>query len=107
MGYDVHITRADDWTNNQNREISTAEWKSVIEADPELAFDPNFGENSVVWSSETAAPDAWLDWSEGNIYTTDPDRATVEKMLEIASRLDARVQGDEGKVFVEVTDWPA
>ena len=34
--YDVHVTRREDWSDMEGPDISEAEWRSVVEADPEL-----------------------------------------------------------------------
>jgi hypothetical protein len=45
-------------------------------------------------------PDPWFDWSHGNINTKNPDPAIVRKAIEIAATLGARVQGDDGEVYL-------
>jgi len=100
MGYDLRITRAVDWTANTGLEISTEEWLAVVEADPELALDPANGPCSVLYG-ETR----WFDWFDGNVFTSDPDQATVSKMLDIAQRLSAAVQGDDGEFYEAAEQW--
>src|SRR3954467_11033594 len=39
MGYDLHITRKENWTDDGGPTISEAEWRRVIEEDPELQLD--------------------------------------------------------------------
>jgi hypothetical protein len=105
LGYDLHITRADDWNRNESHEIAPQEWLSLIEEDPELVLDPAYGEYAVTWKHPTARKKAWFDYYGGNVYTTNPDKATVEKMLALASRLDARVMGDNGELYNSAPDW--
>lgn len=105
MGYDLHVTRATDWSANVGREISVEEWIALVEADPELKPDPEHGPYAVSWEHPRRQGSGWFDWSDGNVYTTDPDRATVRKMLTIAERLIALVQGDDGVVFDSLEDW--
>jgi hypothetical protein len=31
MGYDIHITRAEHWAENEGREISAEEWLAYVE----------------------------------------------------------------------------
>lgn len=100
MGYDLRITRALDWRDNQGSEISPREWLEIVESDPELLPDNPNGPYSVRYR-ETR----WLDWCQGNVFTTDPDHATVDKMLSIAKRLAAAVQGDEGEFYESATEW--
>jgi hypothetical protein len=104
MGYDLHITRAEDWANNQGSEIPADEWLAVVHDDPELKLDPPNGSYSVLWSGDSSVDAPWLDWFEGNIYTTNPDRAMLAKMLQIAAFLRARVQGDKGEIYASVHD---
>jgi hypothetical protein len=53
---------------------------------------------------EPEGPRAWFDWFEGNVFTTDPDRVTLEKMIRLAERLDAKVQGDDGEPYPSPDD---
>lgn len=43
-----------------------------------------------------------LDWYEGNINTKQPDRALLGKMLDIAAKLGANVQGDDSEVYAGI-----
>lgn len=36
MGYDLHITRAENWWENEGKEISENEWRALIDSDAEL-----------------------------------------------------------------------
>ena len=101
MGYDLHITRALDWTQNVGREISAAEWLALVASDRELVADPSMSPLAVCYGAK-----AWFDWFEGNVFTSDPDRATVEKMFEIASRLNGIVQGDDFEIYETPLQWP-
>ena len=104
MGYDIHLTRADDWHANEGKEISDSEWLGVVAEEPDLQPDPANGRYSVNW---TAVDGAWFDWYRGNVFTTNPDRAVLEKALQLAERLNATVQGDDGRVYQAAEDWEA
>lgn len=99
MGYDLRITRAIQWTANTGQEIGIHEWLEVIRADPELLPDAEHGPLAVHYRS------SWFDWAEGNVFTTDPDRATLAKMLALAHRLGGVVQGDDGEFYDSVHQW--
>lgn len=101
MGYDLHITRSLDWTENSGHEIEAAEWTELADRDSELWRDPGNGPYAVRFRSQ-----AWFDWSEGNVYTSDPDRATVSKMLAMAHALGGIVQGDDGETYDNAMQWP-
>lgn len=100
MGYDLRITRAIDWDRNEGCEITIREWHSIINSDPELLPDPPNGTCAVRFGKT-----GWLDWFEGNVFTTDPDPIDVTKMLTIAAKLGATVQGDDGEFYDSAHDW--
>lgn len=99
MGYDIHITRAEDWAQNEGFEISADEWLKIIEEDPELSLEGVNGPYFAVWTGESTYPDPWFDWSGGNVYTKNPDEPMIEKMISLAQRLNGKVQGDDGEVY--------
>jgi hypothetical protein len=43
----------------------------------------------------------WFDYWKGTISTKNPDVHVISKMLQIASVLNARVQGDDGEIYTE------
>lgn len=105
MGYDLHITRAENWLENQGREISKEEWLALVHEDPELTPDPTNGDCAVLWQGECSRADPWFDWYDGNVYTSDPDREVLAKSLEMAARLQAHVQGDDGVRYETPAQW--
>src|SRR5262245_30079321 len=105
MGYDLHVTRADLWAENEGREISRQEWLSLVAADPEPTPEPVNGDEYARWAGRCRYAKPWFHWWRGNISTKNPDRAIVIKMLELASRLGARVQGDDGEFYSSPEEW--
>lgn len=127
MGYDIHITRQENWFDEDaNKKISLDEWKSFLVNDPEMRLD-NFAEavttsgdqirvesdGLAVWTKYSGngldGNFAWFDYSNGNIVCKNPDDEIIKKMLDIAQRLNAKVQGDEGELYEptvgkEITD---
>jgi hypothetical protein len=98
MAYQLHITRASDWMHSDQLPITVAEWLKLVRTDSELIQDSNHGPHVVRWSG-SAGPDHWLEWSEGRINTKYPDGALLKKLVQIAERLGAKVQGDGGEVY--------
>ncbi|MBC8138027.1 MAG: hypothetical protein H8F28_19270 [Fibrella sp.] len=104
MGYDVHITRADSWTESHERPIADAEWTTVIASDPELRPSEYNERNRFVAAFWTGYPgsgggsDCFV-LDDGKITETNPDETVLRKMVEIARKLDARVQGDDGEEY--------
>ncbi|MFE6049245.1 hypothetical protein ACFQ6N_00635 [Kitasatospora sp. NPDC056446] len=80
MGYDVHITRRENWWDEEGQDVSAAEWEAVIAADPGLVMHP-------MW------------WSAGWIVSKSPSDAVIATMREVAKVLDARLQGDDGEYY--------
>src|SRR5262249_40167098 len=101
MGYDLHITRAETWFENEGHETQWSEWHALIEDDPELRLAGYNGPHFALWSGHSEDDEAWLDWSVGNTFTKNPDEHLLAKMLQIADRLGANLQGDDGEPYTE------
>jgi hypothetical protein len=103
LGYDLHITRAEEWVESEESPITPDEWLAVASNDPDLFAMPENGETFFAFG-ERENPHAWFDWFEGNVFTKNPNRATLEKMLQLARNLNARVQGDDGELYESPED---
>lgn len=118
MGYDLHITRAEEWYESETNPISLEEWIAYVRSDPEMRLDgyaeakvPDQGalryenEGLAVWTSYSGNAKkgnfAWFDFRQGNVVVKDPDDEIIAKMSRIAKVLNARVQGDEGEFYGE------
>jgi len=116
MGYDVHVTRAEHWSESDATPIAREEWLAVVASDPELRLDDAaeapLGDGSVlrheaaglaVWTAYSGhgrgGNMAWLDYRDGEIVAKNPDAEILGKLSEIAARLGARVQGDDGELY--------
>ena len=106
MGYDLHITRAKYWAENENHKISAEDWLSIVANDDELTLDTNNGPYLANWSGPSSYDQAWFDWFEGDVFSKNPDRAIFEKMLHLAKQLKGKVQGDDGELYKSVDDFP-
>lgn len=98
MGYDLHITRRKHWTNKGD-DITGEDWLAYVQGDSELRLRPEDGPYFAVWSGPSALDEPWLDWSDGQIYSKNPDCKFIDKMVAIAQQLDAAVQGDDGEIY--------
>ena len=116
MGYDVHITRREDWSDQDGPSITRAEWFHVISRDPSLRLARNViieNNDGQQISLHEDTLTVWMDWpdraegraealfwhSAGTVHTKNPDRALLRKMYVIAGVLAAKVQGDEGEIY--------
>lgn len=107
MGYNVYITRRKYHFDEEGPSITDGQWQELVEADPELRFANDFhGPLFVLWSGECQYPDPWFNYSAqyGSIETKNPDEKIIAKMLEMAAKLDAKVQGDDGEVYRTPTE---
>lgn len=115
MGYNIHITRKNEWFDEHDDDISLDEWIGYVKEDDEMRLD-NFAEAVVsngilrveseglsVWLNysehEKNGNMAWFDYFEGNIKVKNPDEEILKKMFSIAQLLNAKVQGDEGEIY--------
>ena len=117
MGYDIHITRQGNWYDEELvLQISPDEWKDYIKRDPEMRID-NFAEATTVsgqsiridneglavWTKYSGdnidSNHAWFDYRNGNITVKNPDKEIMKKMLTVADKLNAKMQGDEGEIY--------
>ncbi|HYG73828.1 MAG TPA: hypothetical protein VEK08_02250 [Planctomycetota bacterium] len=105
MGYDVHITRAENWFDSEENAISHQEWKQYVNRDKELRpegcieFETDEGlveADVLAWGTEE---DLALHWYSGRITAKNPSPAGIAKMFQIAQHFNARVQGDEGEFY--------
>ena len=113
MGYDLHITRRSKWFDTEGLEITKSEWHAIIEFDPEMRLseaaehDLPSGEalryenpSLAEWTGHPDEEFVWFNYSRGNIVVKNPDEATLVKVQEIAHKLRASVQGDDGESYL-------
>lgn len=100
MSYDAHITRKKFYADPEGPPITAQEWLAYVATDPQLRLDPSSKRhNATILGIQSQHPEPWLEWFEDDIYTENPDEAVLGKMLQIASALGARVQGDDGEIY--------
>lgn len=116
MGYNVYITRKENWHDEEGPAISIEEWAAFIRSDPEMRLEvnaePTVGndgcpqiENSgvAVWtaypSHENDGNMSWFYFANGNITVKNPDQEILKKMWSMAKTFSAKVQGDDGECY--------
>ena len=101
MGYELYITRKEEWCDVEGPTISPEEWLTVVQHDPEFTITGLHGPYPyhADWSGPGKYP-CWLDHRNGNLYSKNPTDEMIDKMVQIARWLDAKVQGDEGEVYL-------
>src|SRR4051812_41536061 len=98
MGYDLHITRGD-WSSDDKDPITYEEWRQVAEADPDLA---GWSGNEPTYTLRDC--DIHLSFYHSEVSGTVHVRGgyfeeVLWKVLELAAKLNAVVQGDEGEYY--------
>jgi len=116
MGYDVHITRAEQWLDSPSTPISLQEWFDYLKSDPEFRLDGfaeattperdtvrSEDESLAVWTAysrnDVEGNKAWFQWADGEVVVKNPDKEILGKMIAISKVLGGRVQGDDGEGY--------
>jgi hypothetical protein len=116
MGYDVHITRAENWFDSEQSPISYKEWIAYVEQDPEMRLEgvavgrvqgkpavSYKNKGLAVWTAYSGHDPqgnmAWFDHRDGEIVVKNPDKEILDKMKKIAAFFGANVLGDDGEHY--------
>ena len=109
MGYEIHIIRKNEWSDEDGPEISLEDWKAYIASDAEMRLD-GYAEATMengdvfrtehdgiaVWTAYSGhgvdGNMAWLYPGSGGIVAKNPDREILAKMFEIAQALGVTKQ---------------
>jgi hypothetical protein len=117
MGFELHITRKEDaYDDAPALVIPLAEWLAYVAGDPEFRLD-NFAqvdlrdggvlrtekEGIAVWTAYShdgvRQNHAWFTYYKGSVDVKNPDQEIINKMVDIAQLLGARVVDDEGTAY--------
>ena len=118
MGYDLHITRKVDWSDDDGEAISLDEWTAYVDSDPSMRLD-GYAEAATpsgeVLRTESPGLAVWVSYSghgvdgnmawfghsdrSGAVVVKNADQEIRRKMHEIATALRAKVQGDDGEEY--------
>lgn len=113
MAYDIHITKRNNWFD-KGADVTLEEWSELIGVDPSLEptekvegktkdgqkFEFQLkGAQLAKWKNPVSSDIVWLNYHDGEITISNPDDAIIKKAKELAGKLGAKVQGDEGEVY--------
>ena len=114
MAYDIHISKTKEWFESEKLPISSNELLIIINSDPELVNDtndikstnPKTGEIiqintrlSFKYINKTINQEYWFHLIGDRIRFKHTDEIHIKKAKEIAGKLKAFVQGDEGEYY--------
>ncbi|MFJ4145241.1 hypothetical protein [Pseudomonas sp. NPDC089734] len=98
-GYDVHISRKAFWADEAGPRISLEEWLAYVKTDAQIVRDAANSPQDFMVSITGESFPLWYRPDMGELYTKDPSDRAMTKLEEIARRLKARVQGDDGEFY--------
>lgn len=116
MGYEVHITRKEHWSDQVGAGIALEEWLRYVSEDEGMIAE-GFAEattadgesvrvenaGTAVWTAYSGhgvgGNKAWFCHIEDRISVNNPDAEILKKMRRIATALGAQVQGDDGEHY--------
>jgi hypothetical protein len=96
-GYDVHITRKQNWSDDKGPRIERKEWDRYWHHHADVRRDLQNTEDDFIVSIASETFPLWFNPRIGELFTKDPSPEAVEKMKQIAKALKAQAQGDEGE----------
>jgi hypothetical protein len=121
MGYNLHITRRERWSNPVPNDITYEEWKQLADVDPEFRVcgssrwlvnvrlreadsEPEppeeIAETYDDYGLLTSGDYPSFGYHDGRVVVRGPnDAVTARKIFEVAGKLSAVVQGDEGEYY--------
>jgi hypothetical protein len=96
MGYELHITRAENWFESERDPISFDEWVTFAASSQELGTGSAM-ENPYYGLLSESGQATWLQWSNHQISVggSGADRSLISAIVKIAAQLSAKVQGDD------------
>ena len=98
-GYDLHVTRKESWADESGPKITFVEWKAYVRSDHQISRDTMNREEDFLVSLPKETFPVWYDVEFGEIYTKNPSKNAIRKLSEIAKKLKAKVQGDDGELY--------
>ncbi len=120
MGYGIHITRKPDWSDEEGARISESEWQAYVASDSEMAItgvaEARTPDGDVIRLAHplltegrchSSGKPVWFSYLEGSLAVKNPDEECLGKMRQIAKKLQARVQGDEGEFYDNPPEGPS
>ena len=101
LGYEVHVTCKANWHDDEGPVIELEEWQRLIQEDPELDKYDDVGPEDIGKVASYGDEIGMLLWTNGEVQSKNPERSLRAKMFQIAKSLNAKVQGDDGEVYIE------
>jgi hypothetical protein len=104
VGYDIHITKAREWTESEKNPVPIEKWLAMVRSSGDLELRED---RHGAWTGHPEQHDVWFLFDRGEITAKNPDEPTLARAIALAAALDARVVGDDGEVYEETGAPPA
>jgi hypothetical protein len=106
MGYDLALTRARYPWENAGKELTLDDIRGLVVQDTSLE-EASAGNDlpGIRWMAHPAGQDVAIWLLDGNLVAKNPDRSTITWLVDLASRLGARVVGDDGEIYARDGTW--
>ncbi|PJN12357.1 hypothetical protein CG723_04710 [Streptomyces sp. CB01635] len=106
MGYELHMTRASDWLDSEERPISLRDWLEFAHNSAALRQEGHLDLHSVgrqpvfTWGSLDSVA-VGLHWCEGRVILSGAHAPGVDLvgLADLAAELSAKLIGDEGEQY--------
>lgn len=116
MSYSVHITRRGQWSEQGGPDITLDEWVMLVQSDPDMRLGgsrqwkddhgkkmSDAPQGLASWQAysrnQSGGQPVWFEFVSGNVQVINPDQEVMGKMWQLAQKLGARIQGDDGACF--------
>ena len=99
MGYDLHITKKDFWADENGQCISREDWNNYVKTDNQIQHNTKNSIDDFLVSLEREHFPLWYNPDICEIYTNNPSKKVIDKLIKISEALGARVQGDDGEIY--------
>ena len=102
MGYDLHLTRAMEWTESSADPVSVEEWVATARASSMLTetteVDDGSGNPAFLLGGDAMSSPA-LYWTGGRVVIRGADESHTAALATIGTALGARLVGDDGETY--------
>ncbi len=103
VGYELHITRAADWSQANEAPIEFEEWTEHAQSNGSLVEAGTYGTKTFPFEQTIFAVidehGGTIDWHAGQLTVTGSRDSDLDHLRSIAVALSARVQGDDGEFY--------
>ncbi|HEX7168334.1 MAG TPA: hypothetical protein VF230_15245 [Acidimicrobiales bacterium] len=99
MGYDLHLTRAEEWFDSELVPIPEPEWNAIARSALQVSTHYAAGEASPVYQFEDSADSPTMQWGHGQVTVWGAGETDIAALVALAERLDARLMGDDSETY--------